>query len=233
MKKDLRATWPEAILSFLLPVLLVILLRWLVFEPFVIPSGSMIPTLLIHDHIFANKLSYGIRVPFGNSFIIQWASPRRGDVAVFKYPQNPEVYYVKRIVAISGDVIEMVDGELLVNQQPYPQETAELPAGFGAADANFEYFQEQIPDGPKHLIRYRTKTGANFSAFTVPQGHFFVVGDNRDQSSDSRTWGAVPENHLVGRAQRVWLSCEETLATTQFLCDPTKIRWHHFLKKIE
>jgi signal peptidase I len=231
--RDLRASWPQAIGSFLFPVFLVLILRWLMFEPFVIPSGSMIPTLLIHDHIFANKLSYGVRVPFGNAFIFQWSHPKRGQVAVFKYPENPDVFYVKRIVAVGGDLVEVRNGILFVNDEIHSQKEADIPEAFAEQSDNFEYFMEQIPGGPEHLVRYLNREASNFSPFKVPENHFFVMGDNRDQSSDSRFWGTVPEGNLVGQAQRVWLSCEETLATAQFLCDPMTIRWDHFLKKIE
>ncbi len=100
--KNLKGTWDQAILTFLLPILLVLGVRWAFVEPFVIPSGSMIPNLLIHDHIIVKKFSYGLHIPFGDVWIAQWSAPQRGDIVVFKYPENPDVYYIKRLIGLPG-----------------------------------------------------------------------------------------------------------------------------------
>lgn len=219
MKRDLRATWTQALLTFFTPILLLFSVRWLLIEPYVIPSGSMIPTLLVHDHIFVNKLAYGVHVPFSSKWIVNWQAPKRFDIVVFRYPSNPEVFYVKRIVGIAGDRIEIRDGELIVNGEAVPQKKMMENA--------FEYYDEQ-----NHTVRYMQHKQSQFAEVTVPEGHFFVVGDNRDQSSDSRSWGPVPLDHVIGRASFIWLSCRDTLATARFLCDPQTIRWNRIFQGV-
>lgn len=228
MKKNLRGTWSQALLAFFGPVLLLLTVRWLLVEPFVIPSGSMIPTLEIHDHIVVNKMAYGIRWPFGDSYIIQWKHPKPGEVVVFRYPENPEVFYVKRVVAVGGDEIQVQDGVISVNGQAYHQDSK----GGGEDMEDFEYFKETA-SARTYTIRYGHKELSSYGPFKVPEKSFFVMGDNRDQSSDSRVWGAIPERYLLGSAKLVWLSCEDTLKSAQFLCDPSLIRWDRLLKKIE
>ncbi len=227
MKKDLRGTWPQALLSFFGPVLLVICIRWLLIEPFVIPSGSMIPSLLIHDHIFVNKLAFGIHTPFKNHFLWQWSHPQHGDVVVFRYPENPEVFYVKRVIALGGEEIEVHQGQVTVGGMTYPQ------VSISPADAETDFKYEKETSARDYVIRHRNKEISEFPKTKVPNGQFFVMGDNRDQSSDSRFWGFVPEENLIGSAQVIWLSCVRTLASAQFLCDPQAIRWQRLLKKVD
>jgi signal peptidase I len=189
-------------------------------EPFVIPSGSMIPTLHVHDHILVNKLAYGLHVPFSKKWIFQWASPRRGDIVVFRYPENPDVFYVKRAIGLGGDRVTMEHGTLVVNGEKLPIERSSPSTAVPADEDSFEYFAEN-----GHLIRYRDQYSASFEEITVPEGKIFVLGDNRDQSNDSRFWGFVPEENLIGRAWLIWLACDATLPSAQFLCDPTTLRW--------
>lgn len=208
-----------------MPVLAVLTLRWLLIEPFVIPSGSMIPTLLVHDHILVNKLSYGLHWPFSAEWILQWSAPKRGEIAVFRFPSQPEVFYVKRIVAVAGDVISMEKGVLLINGEPQPQ--TPLP---DLSDEEFDYYREN-----DFTIRY-FKDRHDFASFeerTVPEKNFFVVGDNRDQSSDSRFWGFVPEQNLIGKPSFIWLSCDKTLQSAPFLCDPHFLRWSRILNRVQ
>lgn len=233
MRKDLRATWSQALLTFLAPVFLVACVRWLLFEPFVIPSGSMIPTLLIYDHIFVNKLKFGIHVPFGHSFIWQWDQPEKKEIVVFRYPSNPDVYFVKRVAAVAGDEVSVVQGEVFINGQKLAQTeildseiTDDMLAG--AERGDFQYFREN-----EYVIRYKNKDLSDFSPVQVPEKHFFVIGDNRDQSSDSRFWGFIPEENLIGTAKMIWLSCDRTLPSAQFLCDPQAIRWNRLFTKIQ
>ena len=220
--RDKRGTWRQALLTFLTPFLLVACLRWLLVEPFVIPSGSMIPTLLIHDHIFVNKLRFGIHVPFGHEFMWQWDSPERNEIVVFRYPENPEVYFVKRILAVGGDEISVENGTIFVNGKAFEQEPVEN------SDEDFQYFREN-----GHLIRYRNKDLSQFAVVKVPENSFFVIGDNRDQSSDSRFWGFIPNKNLIGTAKWVWLSCDKTMESAQLLCDPQTIRWSRMFSKIQ
>lgn len=218
--RDLRATWPQALATLFGPLILFFTVRWLLIEPYVIPSGSMLPTLSVHDHILVNKLAYGIHVPFSKKWIAQWARPGRGDIVVFRYPENPDVFFVKRAVAVGGDRIALENGVLRVNGEPVPLEKIDPPAPPSFGDDSYEYFREA-----DYRIRYLDQFRAQFEETTVPEGSVFVMGDNRDQSNDSRVWGFVPEENLVGRAWLVWLACDSTLASAQFICDPTTLRW--------
>ncbi len=218
-RNDLRATWPQALFTFFAPILILFSVRWLLIEPYVIPSGSMIPTLLIHDHIFVNKLAYGVHLPFSRHWLLNWKTPQRSEIIVFRYPSNPEVFYVKRVVGLAGDKIAVHEGELLVNGEAVPQKKFQ--------EAGFEYYEEA-----QHTVRYLQHSLSNFAEITVPEGSLFVMGDNRDQSSDSRSWGAVPLDHVIGRASFIWLSCRETLATARFLCDPQTLRWNRFFQSV-
>ncbi|MGZ5279360.1 MAG: signal peptidase I [Pseudobdellovibrionaceae bacterium] len=227
MNKDLRGTWTQALLTFFAPIFLVVGVRWLLVEPFVIPSGSMLPSLLIHDHIFVNKLAFGVQVPFGNDFLIKWGKPQPGQIVVFRFPSNPDVFYIKRVIAIGGDEVSVHEGVISVNGIEYPQQ----PLPSSGYEEGFDYFQETSQ--ASYIVRYLNKESSFNTAQKVPANHFFVMGDNRDQSNDSRFWGFVPESNLVGKAQMIWLSCEETLVSAQFLCDPSTIRWHRLLKKAQ
>ncbi len=231
--KDLRATWPQALIAFLTPILLLLSVRWLLFEPFVIPSGSMIPTLLIHDHIFVNKLAFGIRIPFASKFLTQWSRPEKGQVVVFRYPENPEIFFVKRVLATGGDEISVEHGIVSINGKPLEQ--IATPMIDDEKDEKFEYWIEtSATTMPRtYSIRYLDREKSLFHSTRVPEGFFFVMGDNRDQSNDSRFWGFVPEENAIGTAKVIWLSCEQTLISAPFICAPQTIRWERLLKKVE
>lgn len=225
MDRDLKATWSQATLQFVFPILLIAVLRWLLIEPFVIPSGSMIPTLAVHDHIFVNKLAYGVRAPFSSNYLTRWSRPERGQVIVFKYPENPDVFYVKRLIAKGGDKVEVHEGIVFINGVAQAQEEVNIQKD--EAEERFDYYKEN-----GHLIRYANRDYSEYAAVTVPEGMLFVMGDNRDQSYDSRFWGFVPEDNVIGSASFVWLACEKTLATAQFLCDPSTLNIQRMFKGI-
>lgn len=226
--RNLKGTWNQAILTFLFPIVLVMSLRWALIEPFVIPSGSMIPNLLIHDHIFVQKFSYGLHFPFTNKWLIKWSQPQRGDIVVFKYPQNPDVYYIKRLIGLPGDTVEVNSGRITVNRETLGLRPVDEPT----FEEGFHYFTETT--GTKsYTVRFMHEENMPMvKAYTVPEGHFFFMGDNRDQSSDSRSWGFVKDEYIVGKAWMIWLSCDNTLPTMTFVCDPSQIRWNRLLKKI-
>lgn len=235
---SLKTTWPKALISFFLPVLIVAISRWLLIEPYVIPSGSMIPTLLIHDHVFVNKLSYGIRVPFSRRWLITWRQPARGEVIVFHYPENPEIFYVKRIVGVGGDRIRVDGRRLFVNDVEMVRHSVKDLSGLPAdlrqpgeeSDHDYEYFLEN-----DHWVRFQTDDDMieeDSREFEVPADSYFVMGDNRDESADSRVWGFVPRDNVLGRASFIWLACEDTLPTAPFVCDPQTIRWTRLLTSI-
>ncbi len=238
MKKSKKGTWLQAILTFISPVLFLFFLRWVIFEPFVIPSGSMIPTLLIHDHIFVLKSSFGLRKFWDQGFLLRWSAPQVGDIVVFKYPENPEIFYVKRVVAGPGDLIEVKDRRLSVNgvvEDLKPLSGKDLDRlqnlGVDLQEAHYDYFEEGAMGHPVRFMKdYTTR---NFGPYKVPDQSYFMMGDNRDESSDSRVWGVVPFDHFVGKVSVIWLSCQDTLISAPMLCDPTKIRWSRILQKVQ
>ena len=191
--------------------------RSLLFEPFNIPSGSMIPTLLVGDYLFVSKYSYGYSrysFPFGMAPIdgrIFETPPDRGDVAVFRQPQNESVAFIKRIVGLPGDRIQVTDGVLRINDVAVNR----VRKGFATASdgynvIRFAVYQETLPNGKSYLIQERSDDDVldNTNVFLVPDGHYFMMGDNRDNSRDSRTTsvGMVPAENLIGRAERLFFS---------------------------
>lgn len=227
--RNLKGTWNQAILTFLLPLLLVFGVRWALLEPFVIPSGSMIPNLLVHDHIVVKKFAYGLRVPFMDRWLIQWATPQVGDVVVFKYPENPDVFYIKRLIGRPGDEVRVRDGRITVNGQPFVLRELNEASN----ERGFSYYNEN--NGIKdYTVRFLSHEGTEEpEVFKVPEDQYFFMGDNRDQSSDSRVWGFVKKEYLVGKAWAVWLSCDSTLPTMSFVCDPSQIRWGRLFQKVQ
>ena len=184
------------------PVLaLVLVLRSFLFEPFQIPSGSMIPTLQIGDFILVNKYEYGLRLPVLGTKILSVNEPERGDVMVFKEPRNPNVNFIKRVIGIPGDKVVYQDKQLIINGNPVKQEfTAELKDGVNS----YQLFDEII-DGKTHTIRKDTYRKSKEGSWVIPEGYYFMVGDNRDHSNDSRYWGLVPEKNIVGKAVYIWM----------------------------
>lgn len=233
-KKDLRTTWPEAIGIFLFPIFLVLCVRWLIFEPYVIPSGSMLPTLLINDHIFVNKLSYGLQNPFSGELMWLWKSPQRGDIFVFRFPENPQVFFVKRLVGLPGDKVEIRENSLYINDQMVAVAEANStdPLWSHLSDEDhFRYMKESM--GSSHLVRWKKDFLNNYGPEVVPEGHYFAMGDNRSQSHDSRFWGFVPQKNLIGRGSLIWLSCNEMLPEASFICNPLTLRWNRLLKFLQ
>lgn len=188
--------------------LLVLVLRSFLFEPFRIPSASMMPTLLIGDFILVNKFVYGLRLPVLHTLIWQGERPRRGDVVVFRYPLDARVSYIKRVVGVPGDHIVYQDRRLYLNGQVVPQQVRMFPYtghGSGIMMTGAELRSEFLAGG-RHDILARPGVLAGHFEARVPAGHYFVLGDNRDNSRDSRVWGMVPEHNLIGRASRIWMS---------------------------
>ena len=194
------------------PVLLVVLvLRSFLFEPFRIPSGSMIPTLLVGDFILVKKFSYGVRLPVVNTKILDTGSPERGDVAVFRYPNDPKLDYIKRVVGLPGDTVVYenrqftVNGELMKtgDEKPYisPIDDLSVPGAIERV--------ESLGNVEHDILEYPNEFPKRSGTIVVPEGHYFMVGDNRDRSNDSRFWGFVPEENLVGEAKYIWMHWNE------------------------
>ncbi len=207
----------------LFPVIVaVFLLRSFLFEPFKIPSGSMIPTLHIGDLILVNKFHYGIRLPVANAKVTAGNPVQRGDVMVFRYPPKPSVDYIKRVVGIPGDEIAYLNKKLTVNGQPVASEA--LPDYFDESTMRyFRHEREQLPGKTHQIIidnerpafipgadEFPMRENCRYSvegvACRVPEGHYFMMGDNRDNSLDSRYWGFVPDKNIVGKAFFVWMN---------------------------
>ena len=195
--------------SFFPIILLVFFIRSFVAEPFKIPSGSMMPTLLAGDFILVSKFSYGIRVPILNYTMIEVDKPNRGDVFVFHYPPKPSIDYIKRVVGLPGDVIEYKSKTLYINDKKIEQTFVDKYPYVMNEIHHIEAkeFKEALGN-VNHSILIHDLPGENFK-FEVPQGHYLAFGDNRDNSADSRVWGFVPEHNLVGRAFFIWFNFGE------------------------
>ncbi|GAA4019039.1 signal peptidase I [Actimicrobium antarcticum] len=217
-----QPTWIEYSGSFFPVIALVFCLRSFLYEPFKIPSPSMVPTLLVGDLILVNKFTYGIRLPLINKKIIEINDPKRGDVMVFKYPKDMSLDYIKRVVGIPGDKIVYRNKRLSINGQPAVY--APLPDYLDEERLTYSKQYLESFDGPEHKIlnnplapnelsnidAYPMRDACNYNSegfmCTVPAGHYFMMGDNRDNSADSRYWGFVPDKNIVGKAFYVWMN---------------------------
>lgn len=189
--------------SFFPVLLIVFLLRGFIVEPFRIPSGSMLPSLYIGDFILVNKFAYGIRIPVLNKKIFEFSEPERGDVVVFRYPRDPNLDYIKRIIGLPGDHIAYYNKVLYVNGKPVARDFVGQYKGPGQTFAN-EYTEKL--EGAEHLILLLPARPNNLQGeYIVPEDTYFAMGDNRDNSNDSRVWGPVPEENLVGKAFMIWM----------------------------
>tara|TARA_Y100000588_G_C14269940_1_gene931877 strand:- start:3228 stop:3983 length:756 start_codon:yes stop_codon:yes gene_type:complete len=190
--------------SFFPVFFIVLMLRSFLVEPFRIPSGSLEPTLAVGDFVAVNKFSYGFRLPVLEKKIIPVASPQSGQVAVFRWPPDPSFDYIKRIIGVPGDTVEYKDKKLFINGQEMVQTFVEYTTD-ESSDKPVAKYQENL-NGTVHDIYVRTDVPPYDFKVTVPRGQYFVMGDNRDDSADSRYWGFVPDENLRGRAFFVWMS---------------------------
>ena len=193
--------------SFFPIFLAVLLLRSFLVEPFRIPSGSMMPTLLVGDFILVNKFTYGIRLPVIDIKVVDVGRPQRGDVVVFRYPEDPSVPFIKRVVGLPGDRVGYYNKILYINGQPVPQEPIGVyhGTGSGAVMTGAEVKRELLQPAT-HDILVQAGAPSLEGETVVPEGRYFVMGDNRDNSRDSRYWGTVPDRNLIGKAFLIWFS---------------------------
>ncbi|MFC4258338.1 signal peptidase I [Marinobacter lacisalsi] len=185
--------------SFFPVLAIVLVLRSFLVEPFQIPSGSMLPTLEVGDFILVNKYAYGLRLPVAGTKIVDIGDPERGDIMVFRYPVDGETNYIKRVVGLPGDRIRYRNKTLYVNGE-------EVPTRFVARLPPLVMLEEQLGDVEHMIYRdTRNRSGAGENEWVVPDGHYFMMGDNRDNSKDSRFWGMVPDEMVVGKAFLIWM----------------------------
>lgn len=244
-KKGIFREYGEALLTALLVAFVI---RSFVIEAFKIPSGSMIPTLMIGDHIFVNKFVYGLRIPFTKKRIVTFRTPERGEAIVFIYPLDDSKDFIKRAIGLPGDKIKISGDDLFVNgglvdrqpikiapdQENRPSLLKVIPEAVAdqvgvhtipvfAGWEEFKYYAEKI-NGTNHLVQFDDRPSYTDAEFEVPPDHLFVMGDNRDNSSDSRDWGFVPLENVKGKAMFVWLSIDY---------DRKNLRWDRFGKWIK
>ncbi|MBN3747309.1 signal peptidase I [Burkholderia sp. Se-20373] len=214
--------WLEYTASFFPVILAVFVVRSFVVEPFKIPSGSMVPTLLVGDFILVNKFEYGLRLPVTNTKITQGSPLSRGDVVVFRYPKDESVDYIKRVIGLPGDTVAYQDKQLTINGQQVPE--TPLPDFFDDERQNYaKQFEETIGNKKNAILNnpavppfvmgaydYPFRDNCTYNSrgviCKVPPGHYFMMGDNRDNSADSRYWGFVPDQNIVGRAFFIWMN---------------------------
>lgn len=237
-KKSTLREYAEALLT---AVLIALFIRAFAIEAFKIPSGSMLPTLSIGDHIFVNKFIYGLRIPFTKFRILDISEPKRGDVVVFMYPVDESKDFIKRVVGLPGDHIRVEGENVWVNEHKLPERpltVTEFPGDarrlvvkngsmktipFVRGWRDYSFLEEDL-DGVEHLVQYENNLEREQFEAVVPKDSYFMMGDNRDNSSDSREWGFVPRNNIKGRAMFVWLPIDR---------DHGGIRWHEFGRWIQ
>ncbi|MGO6817000.1 signal peptidase I [Rhizobium leguminosarum] len=238
-----NALW-ENIKVIIQALILAMVIRTVLFQPFTIPSGSMMPTLLVGDYIFVNKFAYGYSkysLPFSPDVFsgrLFGADPKRGDIVVFRFPPNPEIDYIKRCIGLPGDHIQVTDGVLYVNGKPVPK----VADGSFTSDykldpgADVPVFRETLDNGKSYdtLDQSPVSRGDNTREFIVPEGHYFMMGDNRDNSLDSRfDVGFVPAENLVGRASVIFFSLGNDTSFREIWKWPTNMRWDRLFKVVE
>jgi signal peptidase I len=229
----------ENVVSLVCALLVVFMIRSSIIEAFKIPTGSMIPTLYIGDHIFVNKFAYGLKIPFSDLvtdhpiYLIKREAPKRGDVIVFKYPKDESIYYIKRVIGVPGDTIEMKDKVLYVNQTRVNQDklaeakTEKVIQNLNDPNyplSNMTLYTEYLDKVDHTIMIDKTKyMSENFGPITVPADSLFAMGDNRDWSGDSRYWGFVPMKNVKGKAVVTWLSLWLDFSGGHFSFKPERI----------
>jgi signal peptidase I len=212
-KQDVKhkSFYKEWIEPFLIAAVVALFIRQFVVEAFKIPSGSMIPTLDIGDHLLVNKFVYGPRIPFTDTRIFTWKEPKRGDIIVFKYPENETKNFIKRVIGLPGDKIEIKKGILFINDQPVTVIAQGVFKDSEQGDGSSYYekprlLEEQLGSVTHHILYLRDQSGYDFGPKLVPADSVFVMGDNRDNSQDSRVWGFVKNEKILGRALIIYWS---------------------------
>ena len=239
-----QGTWKQSILSLVVSVLALLTFRWIVFEPYVIPSGSMIPTLRILDFIYVNKFAYGLRLPFSSTWLFQRDLPKRCDIVVFRSQTEPGVFLIKRVMGLPGERIELFEsGRVRVDDKLLATEKIS-----SESDENEHYTRYSENCSPeavdtagekrRHVIQLSSSLSEIepdpiIYSIVVPPDHLVMFGDNRHESADSRVWGALPRGELLGQALGIWLSCGKSMPGLPRLCDPSSLRFERMFKSLE
>ncbi|UDL95405.1 signal peptidase I [Lichenihabitans sp. PAMC28606] len=248
-KKSQEGGFGEVLKVVVQALLIALVVRTFLFQPFNIPSGSLIPTLDIGDYLFVSKYSYGYSrysFPFSPDVFsgrILASTPKRGDVAVFKFPKDTSKDYIKRVIGLPGDKIQLVESRLIINGQMVAREptTKVMTRDQFGHDVEVPTYLETLPGGVTHqIIQINGDNGfySNTPVYTVPPGNYFMMGDNRDNSTDSRVSpdqdgvGYVPFENFVGRAELIFFSIDDTAPVWEFWRWPTSIRWDRLLKPV-
>ena len=245
VKPEEKETIGEVARSGMIAILLALIVRTFLFEPFNIPSSSMVPNLLVGDYLFISKYSYGYSehsFPFGIAGFegrINAKLPRRGDVIVFKLPTNTSIDYIKRLVGMPGDTIQMINGRLYINDEIVPRESkgmTEYKKEGGLKQKVMKYI-ETLPNGTEHTIYEESDNGPldNTEKYKIPENHYFMMGDNRDNSQDSRVQslvGYVPYDNLEGRAEFLFFSTDGSAQVFEFWKWPSATRWSRIFSSI-
>lgn len=200
--------WQDYVESILIAVLLALVVRTFVMTGYRVPTTTMAPSLYPGDFIFSFRLPFGLRLPLSEQKLFV-GLPSRGDVVVFTFPEQPRTTYVKRVVGLPGDLIEIKKGHLSVNGKPVTYEKhSELPVDVSRISTDVELWTEKAEEGERKILRQKGGKDRNFGPISVPQDEVFLLGDNRDASDDSRYWGTVPVNRVEGRVFLIWLSLD-------------------------
>lgn len=230
-----QATWRQSISSLVVSIFVLLTIRWVAFEPYVIPSGSMLPTLKVLDFIYVNKFAYGLRWPFSSQWLFQRNLPKRCEIVVFRSQTEPGIFLIKRVMGLPGEKIELFEsGRIHVNDKLLPVRVIREGEDFTT------YAESCEPEGGarEHTIQLANglrdlPTDPIVYSMVVPPDHLLMFGDNRHESADSRVWGALPRSELLGRALGIWLSCENSLPGMPRLCDPSSLRLNRMFHEFD
>ena len=243
-EKKKEGSWAETLRTIIYALLIAFFVRTLAYQPFNIPSGSMIPTLLVGDYLFVSKFSYGYSryaLPLDLGFFsgrIFGSAPERGDIAVFRQPPSNRDDFIKRIVGIPGDRIQMIGGVFHLNGKPVDKRQIEdlVVRDRRGRTRRVPQYVESLPNGPSYTVRESLGDNGpvdNTREFVVPEGQFFAMGDNRDDSNDSRNWGFIPAENLVGRAEILFFSTDGTAGWLQPWLWPSATRFSRIFNRVE
>lgn len=231
--------WYNSKYFFWCAVLFILFFRWIALDHYVIPSGSMIPTFLVYDHIVVKKYPYGLRVPFTKKWLWRKALPKRGDIVIFRSTKG-SYFMVKRVIALPEDRLKIQDHDIWINGEKIQSQTLEtsnadnnenLSYALGASVSDYDMNVEFLDSRQYQVLWKKIDSYQNYE-MTVPKDSLFVLGDNRNNSQDSRYWGFLPVENLMGQAVGIWLSCDKTLFNLPLLCYPWTFRWSRMFSSV-